>query len=188
MTQTPSGARRAACPHRRRSANTVAYRRAGAEAAHPPARVAGMSVEVVGDLAHDGVDRPGPGPEDLVGHTSQLRQHVLGSSGGGSVACIRHTTMGTAQISQSATQHTSSSWYQVVSRAASQSSQPAVAPPTSLIWAVPGRADSSSPSQELRRARRAGLSLKSVTRRPGSTDARRRAAQEARDRSESRPR
>jgi hypothetical protein len=35
-----------------------------------------------------------------------------------------YTTMGTMQISQSATQHTSSSWYQVVMRAASHSSQP----------------------------------------------------------------
>ena len=83
-----------------------------------------MGVEVIGDLAHDGVDRPRPCPEDLVGDTSELRHHVVEVRLGGIGGVRLHTTMGTLQISQSATQHTSSSWYQVVSRAASHSSQP----------------------------------------------------------------
>src|SRR5580658_1133797 len=54
------------------------------------------------------------------------------SAGGGSVPWWRQTTMGTLQISQSAIQQTSSSWYQVVRRAASQSSQPGPAVGTRL--------------------------------------------------------
>src|SRR5689334_4861035 len=47
------------------------------------------------------------------------------SSAGGATPCPRHTTMGTAQISHSAIQHTSSSWNHSVMRAASQRSHSA---------------------------------------------------------------
>ena len=54
------------------------------------------------------------------------------ASSGGRFPCSFHTTMGTSQTSQSATQHTSSSWCQGVMRAASHSSQcSAFIPPTS---------------------------------------------------------
>ena len=49
--------------------------------------------------------------------------HVLEVVGGGSVPWTRHTTIGTAQISHSAIQQTSSSWNHSVIRAASQRSQ-----------------------------------------------------------------
>jgi hypothetical protein len=42
---------------------------------------------------------------------------------GTSVPCHRHTTIGVAQISQSATQQTSSSWYQGVMRSARHRTQ-----------------------------------------------------------------
>ena len=46
------------------------------------------------------------------------------SVAGGAMPCDRHTTMGVAQASHSATQQTSSSWNHGLSRAASHSSQP----------------------------------------------------------------
>ena len=45
------------------------------------------------------------------------------STSGGVAPWRFQTTIGTPHTSQSATQHTSSSWYQVVIRAASHSSQ-----------------------------------------------------------------
>ena len=50
------------------------------------------------------------------------------SASDGAVPWRRHTTMGVLQTSQSATQHTSSSWYQCVNRAASHSSHPGSVP------------------------------------------------------------
>src|SRR4029450_11232991 len=50
------------------------------------------------------------------------------ASAGGSVPWRRHTTMGLAHTSHSATQHTSSSWYQGVIFIARQRSQPATLP------------------------------------------------------------
>jgi hypothetical protein len=44
------------------------------------------------------------------------------SAGGGVTPCSRHTTIGVSQISHSATQQMSSSWYQGVIRAARQRS------------------------------------------------------------------
>ena len=62
--------------------------------------------------------------EHLVGDGGEAAHHVVAVVvRGTSVPCQRHTTMGVAQISQSATQHTSSSWYQGVMRSAAQSRQ-----------------------------------------------------------------
>ena len=82
-----------------------------------------MGVVVVGDVAHVVVD-PVLDGEPVAGDPGEMRVHVLQCSAGGSVPWWRHTTIGTSQISHSAIQHTSSSWYQGVMRAASQRSQP----------------------------------------------------------------
>ena len=51
-----------------------------------------MAVEVVGDLAHDPVVGPAPGPEDLVGHPAELGAHVIevGLGGLGAVVTPDH--------------------------------------------------------------------------------------------------
>src|SRR5262245_15906492 len=47
------------------------------EAAHPPVGVAGVGVEVVGDLPHHPVDLVLATPEPLVRHPLQVTEHVL---------------------------------------------------------------------------------------------------------------
>src|ERR1022692_2881750 len=49
---------------------------ASAEPAHPPVRVAGVRVEVVGDLAHVPVDRPVPSAQHLVGDPPEMPEHA----------------------------------------------------------------------------------------------------------------
>ena len=124
--------------------------RAGASAqtaqAEPPVRVAPVGVEVVRDLAHHPVDRPlarrrsGRRPPGSAGPPCARRR----SSGGVGPWCF-HTTMGTPHTSQSATQHTSSSWCHSDRRAASQRSQSgsngsATARPASVGEELDGRA------------------------------------------------
>ena len=83
---------------------------------------AGVGVVVVGDVAHVVVDVVLDG-ERLPGHLPSSACMCARCSAGGSVPWKRHTTIGTAQISHSAIQQTSSSWNHGVMRAASQRSQ-----------------------------------------------------------------
>ena len=66
------------------------------------------------------------------------------SVSGGSFPCRFHTTMGTSHTSHAATQQTSSSWNHSVIRAASHSSQPALAAGRHNVYmltVVPGCTD-----------------------------------------------
>src|ERR1700694_4308300 len=65
------------------------------------------------------------------------------SASGGLAPCLDQTTIGTSQISQSAIQQVSSSWYRKVMAAASQRSHP-VTLPESTIQACPQLLDESA--------------------------------------------
>ncbi len=83
----------------------------------------GVGVVVVGDVAHVVVDVVLEGEEVAPRRWRGVRGSAAFTSSAGALSWLRHTTIGTAQISHSAIQHNSSSKNHGVIRASSQRSQ-----------------------------------------------------------------